>query len=83
MPPAVLAAAHRFIARTPCLLAGVRLADLVGPDVPTNLPGTVDDYPNWQPRSPTLVEDLAAHPVFIQITALMREERPRPAPETR
>ncbi|WGH77164.1 4-alpha-glucanotransferase [Jannaschia ovalis] len=78
LPEAVLDAAHRFIAATPCLLAGVRLADLVGPEAPTNLPGTVESYPNWRPRSPTPLEAIAAHPTFARITALMRAARPRP-----
>lgn len=83
LPEDVLDAAHRFLARTPCLLAGVRLADLAGPEAPTNLPGTVDAYPNWRPRSPTWLEDLAAAPRFARITALMRQDRPRPGGETR
>ncbi|MEM7487544.1 MAG: 4-alpha-glucanotransferase [Pseudomonadota bacterium] len=78
-PDAFRDAAHRFIAETPCLLAGVRLADLVGPDRPTNLPGVTDGYPNWRPRSPVPVEDIAAHPVFARTAALMRSLRPRPA----
>ena len=78
LPEAVLDAAHRFIAATPCVLAGVRLADLVGPEAPTNLPGTVESYPNWRPRSPTPLEAIAAHPTFARITALMRAARPRP-----
>ncbi|WP_051489451.1 4-alpha-glucanotransferase [Roseivivax halodurans] len=83
LPDAVLDAAHRFIARTPCLLTGVRLADLVGPEAPTNLPGTTDEYPNWRPRCPVDLDALPAHPVFARVTALMREERPRPAPKER
>ena len=78
LPDVVLDAAHRFVARTPSLLAGVRLADLVGPEEPTNLPGTDDTYPNWQLRSPVDLADIPSHPVFRRITALMREERPRP-----
>jgi 4-alpha-glucanotransferase len=78
LPATVLDAAHRFLARTPCLLCGVRLADLAGPTEPTNLPGTVDAHPNWRPRSPTRLEDLTTHPTFARITALMRAERPRP-----
>ncbi len=77
LPAEVLAAAHRFIARTPCLLAGVRLADLVGPVAPTNLPGTVDSYPNWRLRCPVAIEDLAAHPAFLAVTEAMAAERPR------
>ena len=78
LPDAVLDAAHGFIAATPCLLAGVRLADLVGPEAPTNLPGVTDAYPNWRPRSPVRVEDIAAHSTFARVTALMRQIRPRP-----
>ncbi len=83
MPLGVLAAAYRFIARTPCRLAAVRLADLAGPDAPTNLPGTVYDYPNWCPRSPTPIEDIAALPAFTEITDILRAERPRPGPAER
>lgn len=77
MPDEVLVAAHRFMARTPCLLAGVRLADLVGPADPTNLPGTVEDYPNWKLRSPVPIEGIAEAPAFRAVTRAMREERPR------
>lgn len=82
LPEDVLDAAHRFLARTSCLLGGVRLADLAGPEAPTNLPGTVDAYPNWRPRSPTWLEDLAEAPRFARITTLMRQERPRPGDAT-
>jgi 4-alpha-glucanotransferase len=82
LPLSVLHAAHGFLARTPACLVGVRLADLVGPSVPTNLPGTTDEYPNWRPKSPTPLEEIAAHPVFTETAALMRRERPRPEPRT-
>ena len=78
LPDAVLDAAHGFIAATPALLAGVRLADLVGPQAPTNLPGVTDAYPNWRPRSPVPVDAVADHPTFARVTALMRQLRPRP-----
>ena len=77
LPPEVLTAAHRFVARTPCLLAAVRLADLAGPVAPTNLPGTVDSYPNWRLRSPVPVEELDRHPVFLEVTGAMATDRPR------
>lgn len=78
MPSGVLAAAHRYIARTPSRLVGVRLSDLVGPAAPTNLPGTVDAYPNWRPRSPTELGRIAAAPAFAAVTGALRDERPRP-----
>ncbi len=77
MPAKLLVATHRYLARTPARLVGVRLADLVGPKAPTNMPGTVDSYPNWQPRAPLEVSEIAAHPDFRAVTAAMRKERPR------
>jgi 4-alpha-glucanotransferase len=77
LPPRVLAAAHRFLAQTPSRLAGVRLADLVGPETQTNVPGTLDQHPNWQRRAPVRIEDIGQDPVFREITTLMRALRPR------
>lgn len=77
-PPAALhAAAHRFLALTPSLLVGVRLADLTGETEPTNLPGTVDSYPNWRLKSSVLLEDVAATDLFGIVTAAVAAERPR------
>ena len=75
MPPPVLTAAYRFLAETPCLLAGVRLADLTGPERATNVPGTVDTYPNWWPRSPVALQDIPALPAFRAVTEVMRRSR--------
>ncbi len=77
MPSQLAIAAHRFVARTPSVLAGVRLADLVGEAKPTNLPGTVDEYPNWRPKLAVPVEELPRHPLFLAITKAVAAERPR------
>ncbi|WP_210527611.1 4-alpha-glucanotransferase [Rubellimicrobium arenae] len=73
----LLEAAHRFIARTPCRLTAVRLADLIGPIAPTNLPGTVNAYPNWRLRCPVPLERLPDDARFLRVTAAMSAERPR------
>ena len=80
MPDALVVAVHRYIARTPALLAGVRLADLTGETAPTNLPGTVDSYPNWRVRSSVALEDLSAQPLFREILEAVAAERPRNRP---
>ncbi len=78
LPPEILRAAHLFIARTPALLAAARLADLAGPQAATNVPGTSEEeYPNWQLRSPTAIEDLPGHLAFREIAALLSGARPR------
>jgi len=45
---AVIDAAHRFVAETPCMLAVAQAEDLVGETVAVNLPGTSHERPNWQ-----------------------------------
>ncbi|MBS9719283.1 4-alpha-glucanotransferase [Tianweitania sp. BSSL-BM11] len=77
LPEAIMVATHGMVARTPSLLAGVRLADLTGEDKPTNLPGTIDSYPNWRLKNAVPIEDLADAPFFQSICAVMRAERPK------
>jgi 4-alpha-glucanotransferase len=76
-PETVIVAAHRFIAKTPSRLAAARLADLLGGGEATNVPGTIDTYPNWRPKAPVAIEELQASPLFRAATRAMAEERPR------
>jgi 4-alpha-glucanotransferase len=77
LPETIMVATHRMVARTPSLLAGVRLADLTGEEKPTNLPGTVDSYPNWRLKNSLPIEELTDAPFFQSICAVMRAERPK------
>lgn len=45
-------AAVKYIAKTPCPLALVPLEDVLGSAPQPNLPGTIDDHPNWRRRYP-------------------------------
>ena len=45
---ALVAATHRFAARTPAVLVAAAVRDAVGDRRQPNLPGTVDEYPNWR-----------------------------------
>ncbi|EEW23913.1 4-alpha-glucanotransferase [Rhodobacter ferrooxidans] len=73
---AVLLATHGFLAATRSRLVGVRLADLVGPEAATNVPGTIDAHPNWQRRAPLDLAEIASHPAFLAVSAAMRAARP-------
>jgi 4-alpha-glucanotransferase len=73
----LVVSAHRFIAKTPSLLAAVRLADLTSEKKPTNVPGTSDSYPNWKPKLSVSLEDLPEVPLLQKIAEAMREERPK------
>ncbi|MBC2902416.1 4-alpha-glucanotransferase [Streptomyces cupreus] len=67
-PGAETLALHRFLAHTPAKLLGVWLPDTVGDRRPQNLPGTLDEYPNWRlpvadpSGRPLPLEELTAHP---------------------
>jgi 4-alpha-glucanotransferase len=66
-PQEFTVALYGFLARTPAMLIGVSLAEAVGDRRPQNLPGTVNEYPNWRipladgEGTPVLLEDLPAH----------------------
>ncbi len=54
-------ALYRYLARTPCLLTAVSLADAVGEVRSQNIPGTSAEYPNW--RIPLC--DFGGRPVLL------------------
>lgn len=53
------AAVTRFLARTPSRLVVVTIEDALGVIDQPNLPGTVDEHPNWRQRLPVALEDWA------------------------
>jgi 4-alpha-glucanotransferase len=73
----VSVAMHGLLARAPSLMVALRLADLVGEDQPTNVPGTSDAYPNWQRKLRLPVEELAGSSLFREIVTVVAAERPR------
>lgn len=77
LPESLVIAMHRFIARTPSRLVAVAADDLAGALDQVNIPGTVSEHPNWRRKLPLDLEDLATHPLFLAVTAALREERPR------
>ncbi|MEJ2000382.1 MAG: 4-alpha-glucanotransferase [Maritimibacter sp.] len=77
LPEGLLAAAYAFIGETPSRLVAVRLADLIGPEDQTNVPGTMDEHPNWQRRAPVAVDKIATTKAFQDVTRTMRQVRPQ------
>ena len=67
-PEEFTAALYGYLTRTPSVLIGVSLAEAAGERRPQNMPGTVDEYPNWRiplagsDGDPLMLEDLPAHP---------------------
>jgi 4-alpha-glucanotransferase len=66
---------HEFLARSSAALAMAQLEDVAGEADPTNVPGTVDQYPNWSRRLSVAVEDLPRHPVFNSVAQIFRTLR--------
>jgi 4-alpha-glucanotransferase len=66
-PEEFTVALYGYLTRTPAVLIGVSLADAAGERRPQNMPGTVDEYPNWRipltdgDGKPVLLDDLPGH----------------------
>lgn len=76
-PDSLAVAAHAFVARSRSVLAMVRIEDLAGEVEQPNLPGTVDQHPNWKRRLPVTVDALFATPLACGILEAVRRERGR------
>jgi 4-alpha-glucanotransferase len=55
------AAVARYLAATPSRLVVISIEDVLGVVDQPNLPGTIDEHPNWRQRLPLPLEDLAEH----------------------
>lgn len=73
----VLVEAHRAVASSPCMVATAALDDLVGAPRRPNVPGTIDQHPNWRIPLPVTLDDLPGHPVAESIATVMAETRSR------
>ncbi len=66
-------AAIAYVAATPCTLAIVPIEDLLGLSEAPNLPGTVDEHPNWRRRlDAPIAEAMAAPRVATRLAVLQR-----------
>ena len=73
--PAV--ALYEHVASSPALLACAALDDVVGATVQPNVPGTVDEFPNWRVPLPLPLESIPGDP---HAQAVLRRD-PRPGRE--
>ncbi len=72
-PPGL--AVHRFLARTSAALVVAQVEDALGLEDQTNLPGTIDQHPNWRRRLPVPLESLG--PALAATAAALAADRPR------
>ena len=80
------AGAHAFLARTPSKLLMVQPDDVFELVEQANLPGTVDQHPNWRRKLPLSLERWRSDPRVQRLAAAMAERSPekegaKPAPK--
>jgi 4-alpha-glucanotransferase len=79
MNPVLSAALHGYLARSPASLLLVQVDDLTEETDQVNLPGTVDERPNWRRRLGMTVGDIRQSPVIKALQPLLQQ---RNAPTT-
>jgi 4-alpha-glucanotransferase len=62
-----LYAVVKFLAQTRSRLLAISLEDLLGVIDQPNIPGTVDEHPNWRRRLPLAIDEMVA---AIDVAAL-------------
>ncbi len=75
MTSELIAAIHRYLCRTPSKVFMVQLEDLLGQVEQANLPGTVDEHPNWRRKLPLDLEGLRRHQVLRETGRFIQKER--------
>ncbi|MFO0774173.1 MAG: 4-alpha-glucanotransferase [Nitrospiraceae bacterium] len=76
-PDGLVEAVHRFLARTESRLVLASLDDWTGEQAQANVPGTVDEYPNWMRKQQLSVEALVNDDACRRLAAVMVDERGR------
>jgi 4-alpha-glucanotransferase len=72
----VVDAAIAHVASTPCALAIVPVEDLAGLVEQPNLPGTIDEHPNWRRRLPDTTEALLDRADVTALVDALNATRP-------
>jgi 4-alpha-glucanotransferase len=75
--PPVVDAALAFVARTSAPLCLLPIEDVVGQEEQPNLPGTVDEHPNWRRRLPGEAGSILDAPRAVARVAKLAAKRPR------
>lgn len=67
----LLLSVHQALANGPAALVTVQLDDILGNIEAQNIPGTIDQHPNWRRRYDVTVENIASHAGLQTIAACM------------
>ena len=72
MTPELCLAVYQYLSRTPCKMLLVSLDDIIGTHNQQNLPGTVDEHPNWKQKTPLLLEEMIKDKRFADLAEMMK-----------
>jgi len=71
----LMIAIQRFLARSQACLMMLQLEDLLGQTQQINVPGTINEYPNWRYKIPLDIDDWCAPGGIEPIVAAITRER--------
>jgi 4-alpha-glucanotransferase len=72
----LVVALHELLATSASALLLTSPQDAIGEPRQPNLPGTIDEYPNWRIPLPVTVDELFDHPLLRRAVAALRAARP-------
>lgn len=75
LPTELIVAIHAYLARTPARMLTFQLEDILGQVDQVNLPGTIDQHPNWCRKLPATLDELAQDPRLEKLAETLRRER--------
>jgi 4-alpha-glucanotransferase len=68
-------AVHCYLAASPCRMLLVQLEDLAGEIEQMNLPGTIDEHPNWRRKLQWTLDHLFHEPAVIRLSGAIAKAR--------
>lgn len=80
--PGDFAGVAAYLGQSPARLVALQIEDLIDVADQANIPGTVDEHPNWRRKLPVPLEEWAAQPTFRR-TMLALEKTGRCIPRSR
>ncbi|WP_421119530.1 4-alpha-glucanotransferase [Aquihabitans daechungensis] len=75
----VVVESYRKLAESPCMVVTAALDDLLGAEHRPNVPGTIDEHPNWRIPLPAPIDDLPTAPLADRIVDAISAGRSAPA----
>jgi len=64
---------YRLLSETPSKIVLASIYDMMGESDQPNMPGTVNEYPNWRLRLSVPIEEIENNPYFISVTSALSD----------